>query len=56
STYRQSVQLLTLFITRLLHSQIVNEKLSTYISQISPNQVNQLEPIMKAMWLDEKNK
>jgi len=54
STYRKSVQMLTLFITRLLHSQIVNEKIAVYISQVISNQTDQLEPIMKAMWLNEK--
>jgi hypothetical protein len=54
STYRQSVQVLTSFISRLLHSQIINDKLGGYISKIMPNQVDQLEPIMKTMWLTEK--
>ena len=56
STYQQSVQLFTSFITRLLYSQIVTEKITGYVSKISPNQADQLEPIMKAMWLDEKKK
>jgi len=54
STYRKSVQILTSFITRLLHSQIVNEKIAVYISKVVSNQTDQLEPIMKAMWLNEK--
>jgi hypothetical protein len=56
STYQQSVKLLTVFITRLLHSQIVSDKISGYISKVTPNQIDQLEPIMKEMWLSEKKK
>jgi hypothetical protein len=54
STYRQSVQFLTSFVTRLLHSQTVNAKLTVYIKKAISNQTDQLEPIMKAMWLSEK--
>lgn len=54
STYQQSVQLLMSFITRLLRSQLVNEKLAAYVSRVMSNQVDQLEPIMQAMWLNEK--
>jgi hypothetical protein len=52
STCQRSVQLLTAFITRLLHSQVVHEQLSQYIGRILPNRVDQLEPIIKVMWLD----
>ncbi|CAF4943261.1 unnamed protein product [Rotaria sp. Silwood1] len=55
STYRESIGLLTSFITRLLHSQTVGEKLSQYINKIISNHVDQLEPIMKSMWCNEKN-
>jgi len=54
SSYRQSVQLLTSFITCLLRSQIVNEKVTVYISKVMSNQTNELEPIMEAMWINEK--
>ena len=54
STYRQSIRILTLFVTRLLYSQIVNEKLTEYISKKLSNQTDQLEPIMKTMWINEK--
>lgn len=56
STQQQSVQLLTAFVSRLLHSQIINEQLSQYISQFASTRVNHLEPIMRAMWLDETKK
>ncbi|CAF1396622.1 unnamed protein product [Adineta ricciae] len=56
TSYRQSVRLLTTFITRLLHSQVISEKLTEHINKASPDQGNLLEPIMKAMWLDEQEK
>jgi hypothetical protein len=54
STSKQSIRILTSFITRLLRSQIVTEELAVFISKTMSNQIDQLEPIMKAMWLNEK--
>lgn len=54
STYRESVNLLTSFIRCSLHSQIINVKLHEFVNTINPNNIDQLEPIMKAMWLNEK--
>ena len=54
STSEQSIRMLTSFVTRLLRSQVVNEELSDYVNKTMSNHVDQLEPIMKAMWLDEK--
>jgi len=54
STLEQSIRILTSFITRLLRSQIVTEELAVFVSKTMSNQVDQLEPIMKAMWLSEK--
>jgi hypothetical protein len=54
STTKQSIRILTSFITRLLRSQIANEELAAYVNKTMSNHVDQLEPIMKAMWLDEK--
>jgi hypothetical protein len=56
STYRQSVQLFTSFIMRLLHSQMITEKIREHITEISPNKADQLEPIMRTMWLDKEEK
>ncbi|CAF1332701.1 unnamed protein product [Rotaria magnacalcarata] len=55
STYEESVRLFTSFITHILHSQIVGEKLSEYVNKMASKHADQLVPIMKAMWLEEKN-
>ena len=51
----ESVRLFTSFIMHILHSQIVGEKLSEYVNKMTSKHADQLEPIMKAMWLEEKN-
>ncbi|CAF1471325.1 unnamed protein product [Adineta steineri] len=56
SNFQQAVKLFSTFITQLVYSQYVSTKLNEYVAKISPNQTDQLEPIMKAMWLDEKDK
>lgn len=53
SNYRQSVLLLSSFITRTLYSQLVQEKMNNFVQSILPNESQSLEPIIKSMWISE---
>lgn len=54
SNYRQSVQLFSSFITRTLYSQIVQVKINNFIHSNLPNQCQSLAPIIKSIWISEK--
>jgi hypothetical protein len=54
SSFQQSVQLLTSFVTRTLQSQIVQVKIDKFIRTVLPNQNHELEPIMKSMWIEDR--
>jgi hypothetical protein len=54
SNFRQAVKLFSSFITRLVYSQYVNVRLNEFVSRLTPNKADQLVPIMKTMWLNEK--
>jgi len=56
SNYRQSVLLLTSFITRTLYSQLVQEKMNKFVRTILPSESQSLEPIIKSVWISEKEK
>jgi len=56
SNYRQSVLLLTSFITRTLYSQLVQEKMNKFVRTILPSESQSLEPIIKSVWISEKKK
>jgi hypothetical protein len=56
SNYRQSVLLLTSFITRTLYSQLVQEKMNNFVRTILPSESQSLEPIIKSVWISEKEK
>jgi hypothetical protein len=56
SNYRQSVLLLTSFISRTLYSQLVQEKMNKFVRTILPSESQSLEPIIKSVWISEKEK
>jgi hypothetical protein len=56
SNYRQSVLILTSFITRTLYSQLVQEKINNFVRTILPSESQSLEPIIKSVWISEKKK
>jgi len=56
SNYRQSVLILTSFITRTLYSQLVQEKVNNFVRTILPSESQSLEPIIKSVWISEKKK
>jgi len=53
ANYEKCVQILSTFVGRLLRSQTINSKLRDFVDETMTNQVDQLEPIMRAMWTNE---
>ena len=51
----EAIRLFNSFVSRLLRSQLVTEKLADFIHRTMINEIDQLEAIIKSMWFNEKN-
>lgn len=54
SNDEEIIRVLNMFISRLLRSQLVTEKLADFIHRTLINDIDQLEAIIQSMWFNEK--
>lgn len=54
SNYRQSVMIFSSLVTCTLYSQLIQAEIDKFMSTFLPSQNQSLEPIIKTMWISDK--